>query len=488
LHDGAAISLRQARGIMPENEVSNRPRRVMGFRDLLLFYIVTGISLRWIATAATAGASAVVIWLIAWCAFYLPLALSVIELTSRYPQEGGLYVWSKKAFGDFGGFISGWMYWTSNIPFFPSLLYFAASNALFIGPARWSYLQNNKWYFILFAVFGILLGTVTNVLGLSVGKWLHNAGAIGTFLPIAILYFIGIACWWKFGSATSFAPSQLVPHAHFQDVLFWATIVFALGGSESASFLGDEIKNPRRNMPRALIIAGVVVTSGYILGSVAMLVALPASELSGLEGLMQAVSHAAHKIGLGGLTPITALLITVSNLGALGAWFAAVGRLPFVAGIDRYLPPAFGKLHPRWQSPYVALLVQAACAIVFIFLGQAGASVYSAYEVLVSIGIISYFIPYLYLFASLIKLQREPAGPEIIRVPGGKPVAYFIGTLGFITSVVTIILSLVPPTEEPHKIMAVLKIVIATAVMVGIGVGLFYVGRNRVQRTANSAS
>jgi amino acid transporter len=271
-----------------------------------------------------------------------------------------------------------------------------------------------------------------------------------------------------------------VPHAHFQDVLFWATIVFALGGSESASFLGDEIKNPRRNMPRALIIAGVIVTTGYILGSVAMLLALPASELSGLEGLMQAISHAAHKIGLGALTPLTALLITISNLGALAAWFAAVGRLPFVAGIDRYLPPAFGKLHPRWNSPYVALLVQAGCAIVFIFLGQAGASVYSAYEILVSIGIISYFIPYLYLFASLIKLQREPAGPEIIRVPGGKPAAYFIGTLGFITSVVTIILSLVPPNEEPHKLAAVLKIVIATAAMVGLGVALFYAGRRRV--------
>jgi amino acid transporter len=472
---------------MQENEVSNRPRRVMGFRDLLLFYIVTGISLRWIATAATAGASAVVIWLMAWCAFYLPLALSVIELTSRYPQEGGLYVWSKKAFGDFGGFMSGWMYWTSNIPYFPSLLYFAASNALFIGPASWNHLQSSKMYFILFALFGILLGTVTNVLGLSVGKWLHNLGAIGTFLPIAILYFIGIACWWKFGSATSFAPSQLVPHAHFQDVLFWATIVYALGGSESASFLGDEIKNPRRNMPRALIIAGAIVTTGYILGSVAMLVALPASELSGLEGLMQAISHAAQKIGLGALTPITALLITISNLGALAAWFAAVGRLPFVAGIDRYLPPAFGKLHPRWNSPYVALLVQAGCGIVFIFLGQAGASVYSAYEILVSIGIISYFIPYLYLFASLIKLQREPAAPEIIRVPGGKPAAYFIGTLGFLTSVVTIILSLVPPTEEPHKIAAVLKIVIATAAMVGIGVALFYAGRRRVQRTASAA-
>ncbi len=132
--------------------------------------------------------------------------------------------------------------------------------------------------------------------------------------------------------------------------------------------------------------------------------------------------------------------------------------------------------------------MQAACGIVFIFLGQAGASVYGAYEVLVSLGIITYFIPYIYLFASLIRLQREPAGPEIIRVPGGKPAAYVIGTLGCLTSVVTIVLSLVPPAEEPHKILAVLKIVIGTAVMLGVGAGIFYVGWRRVRDAANSAA
>jgi len=469
---------------MPEIDASNRPRRVMGFRDLFWFYVVTGISLRWIATAATAGASSVVIWLIGWCAFYLPLVLSVLELGSRYPQEGGLYVWSKKAFGEAGGFLTGWMYWTSNIPFFPSLLYFAASNALYMGPASWLHLQSSKLYFILFALFGILLGAALNILGLSVGKWLHNLGGIGTWLPVLILYFIGIVCWWKFGSATSFQPSQLAPRMHFQDVLFLATIGYALSGCESASFLGDEIENPRRNMPRALILAGVIVTTGYILGSVSMLVALPASQISGLEGLMQAISIAAHKIGLGGLTPFAAFMITLSNLGALGAWFAAVGRIPFVAGIDRYLPPAFGKLHPRWHSPHVSLLTQAACGIVFIFLGQAGASVYGAYEVLVSVAIIVDFVPLAFIFASLIRLQREPAGPEVIRIPGGKPAAYFVGALGFASSVITIVLSLVPPSEEPHKILAVAKIVLATAVLIGVGVGLFYLGRRRAQHAA----
>src|SRR5262244_1272251 len=121
----------------------NRPRQVMGFRDLLLFYVITGISLRWIATAAAAGPSSIVIWIGAWLVFYTPLALSVLELSSRYPNEGGLYVWAKRAFGDFSGFMAAWTYWTSNLPYFPAVLYFAASNVLFIREAQWAYLSGS---------------------------------------------------------------------------------------------------------------------------------------------------------------------------------------------------------------------------------------------------------------------------------------------------------------------------------------------------------
>src|SRR4029077_15966977 len=118
-------------------QVRTQPPRVMGFADLVMFYVVTGISLRWIATAAAAGPSSIVIWIGVWLCFYLPLALSVLELSSRYPQEGGLYVWSKRAFGDFSGFMSGWTYWTSNLPYFPAVLYFAASNLLFVRGGEW---------------------------------------------------------------------------------------------------------------------------------------------------------------------------------------------------------------------------------------------------------------------------------------------------------------------------------------------------------------
>ena len=122
----------------------------MGFRDLLLFYLVTGFTVRWIGTAASAGPSAVVIWLIACLAFYIPLMFTVLELSSRYPNEGGCYVWSKRAFGDFAGFITGWTYWTCNLPYFPGLFYFTAAAALFIGGAEWQQLGESPLYFITF--------------------------------------------------------------------------------------------------------------------------------------------------------------------------------------------------------------------------------------------------------------------------------------------------------------------------------------------------
>jgi amino acid transporter len=177
--------------------------------------------------------------------------------------------------------------------------------------------------------------------------------------------------------------------------------------------------------------------------------------------------------------PLVAFLIALSNIGAAGAYLAAVARLPFVAGLDRFLPPAFGALHPRWKTPWVALLTQFVLGAVFIFLGQAGTSVKGAYDVLVSMGVITYFIPYLYLFAAMIKLQREPAGPEVIRVPGGTIVAKLVATLGFVTTALTIVLSLIPQPDEPNKPLALLKIVGGCAALVLIGVGIYVAGKHR---------
>jgi amino acid transporter len=180
------------------------PRRVLGFRDLVLFYIVVTLSLRWIPFAAAAGPGTVVIWLVGVLTIFLPLALCVMELSSRYPQEGGMYVWSKLAFGDFAGFLTGWIYWTSNLPYFPTLLYFAASNALYLGSGRWQKLQSSPLYFVLFSFAGLLLALGLNLVGLNVGKWLNNAGALGTWIPILLIWAMGAIAFWRLGSATHF--------------------------------------------------------------------------------------------------------------------------------------------------------------------------------------------------------------------------------------------------------------------------------------------
>jgi amino acid transporter len=483
--------LKHEDGPMPEIVSAGggvHPPRVMGFSDLVMFYTVTGVSLRWIATAAAAGPSSIVIWIGAWICFYLPLALSVIELSSRYPQEGGLYVWSKRAFGDFSGYMSGWTYWTSNLPYFPAVLYFAAGNLLFLRGGHGSELVAGRAYYMWFSIGALFLITFLNVIGLNYGKWLHNIGAFGMWLPVLLIVVMGVYAWRHFGSATSFTAASLIPSTHLKDILFWATLTFAFGGCETGSFIAEEVKDSRRTIPRALLSAGALVAFSYIAGTVCVLLAMPSNRVNDLQGLMQAISGTATRLGWFGVIPIAAVLIAISNIGASGGYLSSVARLPFVAGLDKFLPASFGKLHPRWGTPYMSLIVQMLAGILFVFLAQAGTSVKGAYDVLVSMGIVTYFIPYLYLFAAMFWLQEEKAGPEVIHVPGGPRMARIIACVGFGTTLLTIVISLVPSPEETNKVLAVIKVVGLTGVLLVLGWLLYFLGTRRRKASASTGT
>ena len=458
---------------------ANHPKRVLGFRDLVMFYVVTTLSLRWIPVAASVGPSSIVIWIVGLLTIFIPLALCVMELSSRYPQEGGLYLWTKRAFGDFPAFLTGWIYWTSNLPYFPAVLYFAASNALYVGGTRWNAWQVSPAYFIGFSFFGVGLALALNVVGLNIGKWLNNIGSQGTWIPIALLCAVAVVAWMKFGSATSFTAANMKPGLSLGMMGVWATLLYAFSGAESASFMGDEIKDARRTVPRALITAGAIITAGYIFGTVAVLVALPQSQVNSMEGIMQAITSAAARVGWNGLGPAVALLICLANLGGVGAYLAALARIPFVAGIDRFLPPAFGRVHPKWGTPAVALVTQAVCCMVFIVLGQVGSTVHGAYQLLVTMTIITNFVPYLFMFAAMIRLQREPVESGVVRVPGGKPVAIGLAVVGMVTTLAVIVASVIPDPNEPNKLLALAKVVFFSVLLIGGGMLLYAVGRRR---------
>jgi amino acid transporter len=462
-------------------------KRVMGLRDLVFFYVAGIVGLRWVAVAAAAGPSSLVIWVIAAVALFVPLAFTVLELSSRYPAEGGIYVWTKEAFGDFWGFMTGWTYWGANLTYLPGLLYFTASTALYIFGDRYAHLQGSGLYFITVSLVGLALAAGLNIVGLQVGKWLPNLGAIGTWVPMLMLIAFGLVAGWRYGSATPLTATSFIPSTGLKDMIFWATLAFGFSGLESGSFLGEEIHDPRRTVPRAVAISGVLIPGIYILGTLAILLALPREQVSGLGGFMDALTGAGQRIGLTGLAPLAAVLIVVSSLGGVGVWLAAPARLPFVAGIDNYLPAAFGKLHPRYGTPYVALLLQAGVAAVCAILGQAGETPKKAYDILVSLGIIAFFLPYLTMFAAMIRLQREPAGPGVMRVPGGKPAAILCGALGFFTSLAAIGLAAIPPEDEPQPGKYLLKVVGLSLLLVVTGVATYGVESMKKRRRVRAA-
>jgi glutamate:GABA antiporter len=276
----------------------------------------------------------------------------------------------------------------------------------------WQRYSHNPQYFVIFSVVVLSALTFINLIGMNIAKWSYNIGALSMRIPALMVVVMGFIACSRFGSATPFHASTMLPGPHLRQVIFWSTLIFAFGGCESASFLAGEIKNPRRTIPHALLIAGVTIAFCYILGTFCVLLALPRADTSNLDGLVQAIQRTAERLGVHGLTSTAAALIAISNIGAAAAFLAAAAHLPFVAGIDGFLPPVFGRVHPRWHTPYASVLGQGLIGIAFLFLGQAGTSVKGAYDVLVSIGVITYLIPYLFLFAALIRLQREPAGEE----------------------------------------------------------------------------
>jgi len=452
----------------------------LGPADLVLFFVVAGTNLQWVAVAAAAGPSSLVVWLLGCGAMFVPLAYAVISLSSRYPEEGGMYVWSKRAFGDFAGFITGWTYWTSNLPYFPGVLYFAAANVLFLGGEAWQSLSTSRPFFVAASLLGLAFATALNVVGLNVEKWLTNVGAVARGLATLVLMALAVITWAKLGPATELSLAALRPSFALKDLVFWSTIAFALTGLEAASLMGDEVKDARRAIPRAILLSAPLITALYVLGTLSILVALPSREVTGLQAVMQAIRGAAARAGAPGLVPFAAALVTLSALASVGAWLAAVARIPFVAGLDRFLPAGFGRAHPRFGSPHVALLTQSGITVAFVLMGQAGTSVRGAYEALVSTTVLVTMIPFLFVFAAAFRTAREPAGPASVRLPGGPAAVAILCLVGFATTLGSIVLAAIPAETEPNKALAVAKVLGMTALMVGSGVAVYAAGRRRV--------
>ncbi len=464
-------------------------RREMGFWDVLLFNIAAVLGPRWIAAAAHNGTSSISLWILAAVFFFVPTALVITELSTRFPHEGGLYVWSKEAFGDFHGFVAGWTYWVYSFFYFPGLLLASASMAAYIGGGSFGHLAQERT-FLLWGSFALLFVAVAlNIVGLNIGKWLQNAGGVGTYLPLLLLIVIGAGVWWHRGSATHFTWSNILPVWNWGTVNFWSQIAFAFTGLELVSAMSDEIHNPRKTLARAILGSGVLIAVIYIAGTVAVLALLQDAQVDAKSGVFQALTVGSGILKVSAIGMIAALLVTVGNAGGIGTTVAGISRVPFVVGVDRYLPAFFGKIHPRWKTPYIAILMQAVISGAVLLLSQINESASSAYQILVDAAVILYFIPFLYMYAAVIKLagRKDRAENEhAVLVPGGKIGVWLAGGLGFVFTLASILLSAIPPGETLNKLLFELKLMGGSAAAVGIGLVLYWRGARAKSREARA--
>jgi amino acid transporter len=467
-------------------------RRAMGFWDLLLFNVASVLGPRWIAVAANNGSSSISLWVLAAVLFFLPTTLILTELSTRFPEEGGLYVWTKKAFGEFHGFVAGWTYWVYTFFYFPGLLMASVAMSVYAGGNAAAHLADNRTFLLAGSFLLLFAAVALNIVGVGIGKWLQNAGGIGTYLPLLMLIGMAAYLWHTNGSATHFTWPNVMPRWNWDTLNFWPKIAFAYSGIELASSMSEEVRNPQTTFPRAIFGSAISIVLIYVAATMALLAILPAHAVDPKAGVFQALTAGSVTLRIGFFGIIAAVFVTFGNAGGVGSTVAGVARIPFVVGIDRYMPAIFGKIHPKWRTPWVAMLVQAVISLAILFITQLNETADNAYYILVDATNILYFIPFVYIYFSVIRLayvEKREARDGIVLIPGGKIGVWLAGSVASIVTLGAIVLSFVPETGEAHKWLFETKLIAGTLGGVLFGLVLYWRGaRAKAREAAQSAA
>ncbi|MGB2636818.1 MAG: APC family permease [Candidatus Acidiferrum sp.] len=456
-------------------------KRVLGRRDLVLLFVVAVFNLNVLPSIAANGGVTIWLWLISLILFFWPQGIAVIELAHRYPGEGGVYLWAKEVFGDFHGFLSGWCYWTNNMMYVPTvMLYFVGVSVFVLGPGHEGLADNRAFAMIASVVLlGILV--VLNVVGLGVGKWLNNLGGIGTFIAAFLLMGLGVVVCAKFGTNIHWSDFQVPANPRFVLNSF-GVICFGLVGLELASIMGDEIENPRKTLPGAVAWGGLLSGFLYIGATLTLLVAVDKNSISVLQGIVQAVSHMAGRVGVAWIVAPFAFLLSLSIAGIGSAWLGGSARIPFVAGLDSYMPAWLGKIHPKYATPYAALIVHAAVSLILVAVNfLSTGNVQASFQSLLSLAVVLQLIPFLYVFGAILKIAMSA---EFTRQQYSRGTLVATGISGLVTTVIAMVVAFFPAQQISSVLRYEIWMVGGTLLFIGMAAFFFFVygGRKATAR------
>jgi amino acid transporter len=452
---------------------SSHLRQELGLTDLVLTQIMYVVGLSWVGVAAKLGTSQIPFWLGAMALFYLPQAIVVVHLSRRFPLEGGLYQWAKLGLNEAMAFLVGWNLWIYAIVLLGTFGLSVANAVIYaIGPdAQW--LSGNHAF--IGAMSGGLIGTlvVVSILGLGVGKWVHNAGAALLLIAFALLLALPAINVAR-GTLREYHPLAITAPAFtlLNLNIFGKLAVGGLSGFEYVAVLAGETRNARRNIALSVIIASPIIALMFILGTSAVQAITPPEQVDLVGPIPQAFRNGLGTVGATAiLIPFAVLAVTARTIGNSSLLFTATSRMPMVAGWDRLIPAWFSKLHPRYKTPVNSVLFIGACALVFAIAGTTNVGEQEAFQLLESASSILYGLTYLVLFAvPIIGLARtRQRAPVWIRVAA---------VVGFATTVLFVVLSVLPIVSVGSRLMFAVKVGGTVVVANAIG-GALYVFRGR---------
>lgn len=402
-------------------------RKTLRTFDMVLFSVAAMLLLSQLTLTASIGPSAI-FWTVAIIlVFFVPYGLVTAELGSTYPEAGGIYAWVVRAFGKQWGTRVSWWYWV-NVGLWVPTVYLMFSGAIssmfFDGELAF-------WAQVAITVVLIWINFWVNIRSLEVGSWVSSAGAIITIIVIVALAVAGGVHTVTQGSATEWSFSAMLPTEAIPAIaLALPIIVYNFLGFELMSSASSEMENPRRDVPKAIGIAGGLIGFFYLVATVGILQVIPADEISETEGLMDAL-----KIGFGDSTLAT-VAVTVLGLGVLFAFFAAL--IPWTIGANLAaaesarqgdLPPVFARMHRTRRTPLGAALTTAVVGTVVVLVygtlfSLTDGAVDDLFWSLFAFSSVIFLLPYIVMMLAFRKLRIVDAGAtRPYRVPGGRLVA-----------------------------------------------------------------
>jgi glutamate:GABA antiporter len=465
--------------ISPQTETAHL-KRALGRWDLVALFVVAVFNLNVVPSIAANGGVTVWLWIISLLLFFWPQGIAVIELAHRYPGEGGVYLWAKEVFGEFHGFLSGWCYWTNNMMYVPTVMLYFVGVSVFVFPSH-QYLADNKMFAVSSSLGLLAILVVLNIVGLGVGKWINNLGSIGTVIAAAVLVGLGVIVWLRYGTTVRAGDFRIPANPRFLLNSF-GVICFGLVGLELASVMGDEIKDPERTLPGAVVWGGIISGLLYIATTLTLLVAVSKNEINVLQGIVQAVSHMAQKVGVVWIVAPFAFMLSISIAGIGSAWLAGSARIPFVAGLDSYLPGWLGKVHPRYGTPYAALIVHFVVSTILVLISFLGSGVQETFQRLLSLAVVLQLLPFLYMFAALLKIAADPMWEK---GHYGKTVLWLSGSSGLLMTILGMIFAFSPAQQIRSVLSYEAWMLGGTALFIGLAVFFFFVyGRRKTAAQA----